>query len=235
MKKIIIIVVSIVVVLGGIAGYMFINMQKQSNNENPLFWEDDISSIEDRYDVIPDVDIVFIGSSSIRKWDTLQENFPDYIVVNHGFGGSKVADSTYYYDRLITPFTPELIVIFSGINDINGVKGNSKSGQEVLNLVIEFYKKSQVENPAIPVVYISITPTKMRWDVWEDTNEANNLVEAYALTQDQFYFVDAVEQFLVNGKPNTNLFVYDNLHLNGEGYSIWASVIKETVDAILEN
>src|SRR5262245_10261958 len=37
--------------------------------------------------------IVFIGSSGIRLWKTLAEDFPDHKVINRGFGGSTIADA----------------------------------------------------------------------------------------------------------------------------------------------
>jgi len=232
-KKVFIIIGSIVLGLGLAAGYFYMGILAQMNNEDPMYWEDDIVEIEARYDVTPDVDIVFIGSSSIRKWDSLADDFSEYSVVNHGFGGSKVADSTFYYDRLVTPFTPELVVIFSGTNDVHGMTDNSKTGQQVFDNFKDFYEKSQLETPGVPVVYISITPTPSRWDVWSDAQEANDLIEAYAETQDNLYFVDAVDEFMKNGVPNKDLFQGDNLHLTEEGYQIWAELIKTTVDSIL--
>ena len=138
MKKAIIIIGITFTVIAGIAGYFYVSMQNQSKNEDPLYWEKDIQKIESRYNEIVDTDIVFIGSSSIRKWEDLNDDFSEYVVVNHGFGGSKVADSTYFYDRLVTPFNPELIVLFSGTNDINGISSNSKSGSEVFKKEIDF-------------------------------------------------------------------------------------------------
>ncbi len=232
-NKVFIAIGSVVLILGLAVGYMYMGMLKQMNNEDPTYWEDDIADIEARYDTIPDVDIVFIGSSSIRKWDSLADDFSDYSVVNHGFGGSKIADSTYYYDRLVTPFNPELVVIFSGTNDVHGMSDDSKTGQQVFEKFKAFYEKSQIETPGIPVVYISITPTPARWSVWSDAEKANELIKAYAETQDNLYFVDAVDEFMKDGEPNRDLFQGDKLHLTEEGYQIWAALIKTTVDSIL--
>ena len=232
--KVLIGFLSIILILGFVVGFMFLKMQSQSKNEDPLYWEKDIEKILERYDEIPDVDIVFIGSSSIRKWESLEEDFSGYSVVNHGFGGSKVADSTYWYDELVTPFNPEVVVIFSGTNDINGIEGNSKTGQEVFELVVDFVEYSLQENPSVEVYYISISPTKARWDVWDEAKIANDLIKAYADITDMFTFIDTTDELLLNGEPNSNLFVFDGLHLNDDGYEIWANIIKpivtETID-----
>ena len=233
--KIILIVVAVILIVTTAFGVKFyFAMQKMSSNEDPTYWEKEIAGIEKRYDVIPDVDIVFIGSSSIRKWETLIDDFSEYTVVNHGFGGSKVADSTYFYDRLVTPFNPEVIVIFAGTNDINGTEW-SKTGSEVFELFKLFYEKSQQENPDVYVYYISISPTKARWSVWEDANDANNLIKAYALTQDKLVFIDTTDDLLKNGEPNKDILSFDGLHLNNEGYTIWAEIIKPIVIEELNN
>lgn len=228
-KKIGIIVLVIIAILAVFVGIMFINMQKQMRNENPQYWEKDVSNIEGRYENTPDVDIVFVGSSSIRKWETLDSDFSEYSVVNHGFGGSKVADTTYYFNRLVTLFNPEAVVIFTGTNDINGVEGTSKTGDEVFELVKELYIKSQEELAGIPVYYISISPTKSRWKVWDDANRANQLIKEYAETQEFLIFIDTTDELMSDGKPNDDLFTGDGLHLNSEGYELWTSIIKPIV------
>lgn len=231
------VLIGIGTVILGIAfvlGYGLNYMKKQTNNEDPLYWESDIDNIVERYDEIPDVDIVFIGSSSIRKWETLDEDFSEYSVLNHGFGGSKVADSTYWYDELVTPFNPQVIVIFSGTNDIHGTSENSKTSEEVFALVVQFVEKSKLENPSVPVYYISISPTKARWSVWEEANEANELIKEYALLVDGFTFIDTTDELLKDGEPNSDLFVFDGLHLNEDGYAIWTTIIKPIVTETLD-
>lgn len=101
------------------------------NNQDPTIWEKEINAIELRSDEPKETDIVFIGSSSIRKWTSLKTDFSEYIVVNHGFGGSKIADATYYYARLVTNYHPKVIVIFSGKNNIHGMTSKSESAEDV--------------------------------------------------------------------------------------------------------
>ncbi len=232
-KKVIIVVIIIVVAL--LVFGMTIGRQT-INNEDPTYWEKDIKRIEQRYgEDIPNVDIVFIGSSSIRKWETLEQDMSPYKVVNHGFGGSKIADSTYYYDRLIKPFSPEAIVIFSGANDINGIKGESKTGEEVFDLFKEFFEKSQSELPNVPVYYISISPTESRWAVWNDARKANELIKEYSAEKEMLTFIDTTDALLnEEGTPNAELFERDKLHLNKKGYEVWNSIIRPVVTENLD-
>ncbi|HEY2586471.1 MAG TPA: hypothetical protein VGI81_11970, partial [Tepidisphaeraceae bacterium] len=47
--------------------------------------------------------VLFIGSSTIRFWTSLPKDFPELTVINRGFGGSQVADSVRYADRIAIP------------------------------------------------------------------------------------------------------------------------------------
>src|SRR5215212_456560 len=64
----------------------------------------------------PKGEIVFVGSSTIRLWDTAGA-FPDLKIINRGFGGSWLADTVRYADRIIIPYEPRLVVVYAGDND----------------------------------------------------------------------------------------------------------------------
>lgn len=228
-KQIIIGVLILLLVMVGIGGYMYKGMVNQMNNTDPTYWEADIKDIEARYPDLEEQDIVFIGSSSIRKWVTLDEDFSGYKVVNHGFGGSKVADSTYYYDRLVTAFRPKAVVLFAGTNNIHGMTDASDSAEKVLEDFKKFYEKSTEALPDVPVYYISISPTKARWKVWNEADEANQMIKAYADQLEGLTVIDTTEAMLLNGQPNEEILVGDGLHLNEDGYKLWTSLIHPVV------
>ena len=87
-------------------------------------WEKEIAAFEasDREQPPKKGGIVFIGSSSIRLWKTLAEDFPRHNVLNRGFGGSEVEDSVHFADRIVIPYAPRMIVLYAGGNDINAGK-----------------------------------------------------------------------------------------------------------------
>src|SRR5258707_5621029 len=82
-------------------------------------WEKDIAAFEaqDKEKAPPKQAVVFVGSSSIRLWN-LKKSFPDLDVINRGFGGSRIADSVHFADRLIVQYKPRLVVFYAGDNDI---------------------------------------------------------------------------------------------------------------------
>jgi hypothetical protein len=87
---------------------------------DPARWEKDIKAFEaaDKTNPPPKNAILFIGSSSVRGWKTLAQDFPEHKVINRGFGGSHLNDSVHYFDRIVAPYKPRMIVVYAGSNDI---------------------------------------------------------------------------------------------------------------------
>ena len=75
----------------------------------------------DRKNSVPENAIVFVGSSSIRFWDTA-EAFPDQRVINRGFGGSHISDINFFYEQVVAPYDPAAVVFYAGDNDIGAGK-----------------------------------------------------------------------------------------------------------------
>jgi lysophospholipase L1-like esterase len=222
------IVLAILLGLGGLVLGAYLFLRRQALNEDPTYWEKAIARMEARYggDYPQDV-VVFLGSSSIRFWGTLVDDLAPIPVVNHGFGGSKIKDATHYLDRLVFPFSPRAVVLFSGTNDINEIKGSTKTGEQVYEGFVEFVQAIRETDSALPIYYISISPTKARWAVWKEANLANKLIAEYAATQENVAFIDTTGAFLgPDGTPHRGLFKLDGLHPNKRGYRVWTSIIK---------
>lgn len=221
----------VLAMLGGAGSYF---LHQYITDEDPARWENDIAKIEARYGGTPPQDVaVFVGSSSIRFWETLSADMAPIPVVNHGFGGSKIADAIYYADRLIIPFAPSAVVIFTGTNDINGIEGNSKSGDAVASATIELFEKIHATHPDLPILYIPISPTESRWSVWPDAVRSNQLIEEHARDNSLITYIDVTDALMTDGEPNADLFRADRLHLNEKGYAVWAAAVKPALEAAL--
>src|SRR3954470_24515897 len=85
---------------------------------NSSQWEREISAFEaqDKTNLPPKGCVVFVGSSSIRLWKNLPATFPSLPVVNRGFGGSQLADSVNFANRIVTRYEPRQVVIYAGGN-----------------------------------------------------------------------------------------------------------------------
>src|SRR5258708_6485384 len=96
------------------------NLPNTVARQDSTKWEKEITAFEagDKTNLPPKDCIVFVGSSSIRFWSTLKNDFEGLPVVNRGFGGSELADAVNFADRIIIPYAPREVVIYSGANDL---------------------------------------------------------------------------------------------------------------------
>jgi lysophospholipase L1-like esterase len=187
-------------------------------------FEAEISAFEasDKTNPPPPNAILFIGSSSIRLWKTLAQDFPDHAVVNRGFGGSQIADAVHFADRIVYPYKPRMIVFYSGGNDINA----GKSPEHVFADFKEFAGKVQSRLPATRLAYISIAPNPARWSQVEKVKAANRMIEEYCKTN-QLTFINVFPHMLgANGQPRPEIYVEDGLHMNAKGYALWTQLVK---------
>lgn len=187
-------------------------------------WEEQITAFEakDRLQPPPQRGILFIGSSSIRGWK-LDDYFADLPVINRGFGGSQIADSTHFADRIITPYKPRIVVLYAGDNDI--AKG--KSPERVTADYRAFVKTVHSALPKTRIVFIAIKPSISRWKLVDDMRRANASVKSIADKDDRLVFVDIDKPMIgQDGQPRKELFRDDGLHLNAAGYKLWASLVK---------
>ncbi|MFN7139336.1 MAG: SGNH/GDSL hydrolase family protein [Limisphaerales bacterium] len=167
--------------------------------------------------------VLFIGSSSIRGWKTLAEDFPEHQVINRGFGGSQIEDSVAFAHRIVLPYRPRTVVFYAGDNDL--AAGNTP--QQVFNDFKAFVSKVHEALPQTKVVFIAIKPSPSRWHLNEKTLEANGLIERFCKSDRRLSFADVYTPMLgTDGSPKPNLFVKDNLHMNAEGYELWTAVVK---------
>ena len=174
--------------------------------------------------------IVFIGSSSIVYWKTLREDLAPLPTIRRGFGGSKIYHAVYYADKIVYPYKPKAIVIFSGTNDI--VHPDPKAPAKVEQGFIDFVAETRVHFPNIDIHWISISPTRARWEAYPQIIDANARILALTKTDPHLFYIDTASILLKDGQPNEALFIGDKLHLNADGYAAWTSIIKPHLMAL---
>jgi hypothetical protein len=209
-------------------------LSKYSQLPEVKAWESDIEKFEqlDIAKSYPSDAILFAGSSSIRLWSTINKDMLPYNVIQRGYGGARLSDFVVYADRIIYPHSCQAIVIFIA-NDIAGDE-NDKSPLEVSQLFNKTLSIIRRKFRSTPIFWISITPTPARWHVWPEIKEANEMIKDICQNRQYTYYIDTEKYFLTpSGLPNSELFVEDRLHLNSEGYSIWAGIIKDALNKVL--
>ena len=206
----------------GLAGVLAVCLSAQTAER----WDAAIQKFEDQDKVSPPPQngIVFIGASSIVRWN-LPEYFPELgaKAINRGFGGSQSVDSVRYVERIVVPYHPRIVVYYAGDNDVEA----NVPAREIAHQFELFDQKVHAALPQTKIIFISIKPSIRRWR-WIDTiRSANTIVKAYCAKEKHLAFMDIEQSMLgADGKPNPDLLVADGLHMTPAGYRIWTAALK---------
>ena len=122
-------------------------------------WEKYVAAFEDadRSAPPPQGEVVFVGSSTIHRWD-VASYFPDLKIVNRGIDGTELADAVKYVDRLVLRYEPRLVVVYAGDNDIGG----GKLSEQIAVDFERFVRAVHAKLPQTRILYIGIKPSPLR-------------------------------------------------------------------------
>lgn len=188
-------------------------------------WEKDIQAFEaaDRTQPPPANGIFFYGSSSIRLWKTLAEDFDRLPVINRGFGGCQVADCVAFVDRVVTPHRPRQIVLYAGDNDLAAARTPAQIEADFR----EFVRRVHHRLPQCWITFIAIKPSPARKALLDQARVANKRVREVTRTHPRLSFIDIFTPMLgEDGQPRSEFFVADQLHLNADGYRLWTRLTR---------
>lgn len=194
-------------------------------------WKPDIDALtaRDASNPPPQHGVLFVGSSSIKNWaPTIAGDFPQIPVIDRGFGGSQLADSTRFAERIIVPYHPNVIVLYAGDNDIN----EGRTSEQVIEDFKQFVARVRRDLPQTAIVFITIKPSTSRWKLWPAMHMANDGIAAWAKTQKDVRVVDVASRMLdANGQPRADLLLPDGLHMRPAGYAIWIDALRPVLAA----
>lgn len=205
--------------------------------DDPLVsrWESHIADLEalDKASRDPEDAILFIGSSSIRLWDSIHEDMAPYPAVRRGYGGACYRDLRHFASRLVTAHQPRAIVIFVA-NDITSPE-TSPHPEQVMIDVRATQAQIRERHPEVPILYVAVTPTESRWSAWPTVQRLNRMIEEMCRDASNSFFIPTARHFLdsTTGRPVPELFRDDRLHLSRAGYKVWAGVIRGALDQAL--
>jgi len=177
----------------------------------------------DKKEFPPKNAILFVGSSSIRLWKSLKEDFKEVQVINRGFGGSKTNDLLYFFDRIVKPYQPKTIVYYAGTNDL----ASGELPQTIANNVEQFIKNVKRDLPLTKVFILSNTMAVSRKHLSVNFNKTNELIQIMIKKYDNSQYVDVSKVIMdKKGVPKPELFLADSTHLNANGYKLWTEVLR---------
>ena len=179
-----------------------------------------------------DSDILCLGSSSFRLWESINKDMAPYTMLRRAYGGAKYCDLAIFTPKLIDGLKYRAVLIFVG-NDITGSDIDKTPG-EIVRLASLVIASIRSQNPTAPVFLIAVTPTPSRFKVWPKIQEANQALEAFATEQPNTFFIKTGTSYLTaSGEPRSELFLKDKLHQNQQGYDLWSSIIKRSLSSVV--
>ena len=201
-------------------------------------FEQDIQALEQLRDFEEKEDyLLFLGSSSIRRWDTIEAAMAPYVGGKRACGGAHRSDLVHYVDRLIKDKLAAKAVIIFVANDITGPNDWDKIHQDLTPREIKKLFKAVVKKihkqlgDEIPIFVIETTPTPSRWHVWGQISTANDLIQEYTEKQANLNFISTRNEFFnKRGVPKGKYFIKDSLHLSEAGYDLWEQIIKDALN-----
>ena len=173
----------------------------------------------------PSDPILFVGSSSFRKWTDVSNYFPGYTIINRGFGGSTFPDVIRYAPDIIYPYHPKQVVIYCGDNDL--ASSDSVTADSVFERFKVLFEMIRNNLPGENILFVSIKPSPKRVLLMHQMEQANLLIQTYLSIQQHTSFADVYHEMLnPDGTVMTDIFLNDSLHMNPKGYAIWQKVIQ---------
>lgn len=177
--------------------------------------------------------VLFLGSSSFRLWDTIDEDLAPVKVVKRAYGGARFRDLAIYTPELVAGLRFSKAVIFIA-NDITGKENEDTDPETTSKLARLVIAQLRSEHPEVPIHLVAVTPTPVRYKHWPRIQVTNLMLRKIAETTPGVFYIPTAYAFLDrDGHPRADLFKEDRLHLNSIGYQIWARILLgafETAD-----
>lgn len=171
--------------------------------------------------------IAFYGSSTFTLWDDMEEHFPAYNIANLGFGGSTLEDCDEYFENVVVPLSPKLIVVYAGDNDLD----NGRSPEAVLESLRSILSAKRALLPSVPLVFVSIKVSRARLHFMFKIAYTNLIIERFISDESDVQFLNITRRMISRGYlPFDACFSDDPLHMNRNGYQIWGKSLSECFD-----
>lgn len=173
--------------------------------------------------------LVFYGSSTLRLWKNVAQDFPRWDTLNLGFGGAFIHSLNDYFEELFRDVQPKVIVLYLGGNDLT----LGFTASKIVAEIVSFIDRVQAQFPNTKILNISIKPSFERQHELKKIKEINAQLGEKIETLHNVYQVDFYESLLKNKRINEVYFLQDGLHLSAEGYQVLRKAIDEKLDHLI--
>lgn len=206
----------------------FLTLTETEQLNDPTRWEYDVAQIS-RDALAQNVSdpVMLVGSSTFVMWETLHNDLPLPGLRNHAFGGSTLYDAAFYAPDLILPFSPRVLVVSAGDNDV----ARGKHPKLVFEDLRMLTKQVWYQREETPIHFVTIKPSTGREEFLPRQREVNERVRRWSETEPRVRYVDIATPMLgADDRPRPDLFLEDGIHLNAKGYAIWAKVLMKSLE-----
>ena len=183
---------------------------------------------QDRLFPPPKGAIVVTGSSTINRWYSMRNDLAPLDIIPRGLGGSTADDLDYYLERIVLTYAPRAAVIYEGDNDIAW----GLMPQYVASRISQIAGRISARFPSARVYVISIKPSPLRWGLWPQMQQANQLLAEFCASDPRYQFIDTASALLgADGLPIPEYYASDTLHLSAAGYAAWTGAVRPALMA----
>lgn len=170
----------------------------------------------------------FVGSSTMARWTSLQQDMMPWTTHNRAIGGATLAELTTRFLNERNPQPPRAIVFYAGENDLAfGV-----SVEATASAFADFMAYKRKRLGTTPVFFVSVKPSPTRWAIADKQAAFDAIVRSMAARDADLIYVDVRDRFLVNDRPGP-FYEVDGLHLNDAGYAIFSTALHRALAADL--
>ena len=181
--------------------------------------------------VRPPGGVLLVGSSIFKRWTNAVSDLAPFPVTNRAFGGSQTSHQLMFFDQVVSPCRPRLIVWYCGSNDIKG----KKDAESILVRTEEWISRVKQIDPATEILLVSVirAPQKHRDAQIDVVDAVNRGYEEIARTKEGVFYVDVNPALQsLTGESRVELYVKDGLHLNVEGYHQMTTLLKPAIEKV---
>ena len=175
--------------------------------------------------------VLLVGSSIFKRWTNAVSDLAPFPVTNRAFGGSQTFHQLMFFDQVVSPCRPRLIVWYCGSNDIKG----RKDAESILVRTEEWISRVKQIDPATEILLVSAirAPQKHRDAQIDVVDAVNRGYEEIARTKEGVFYVDVNPALQsLTGESRVELYVKDGLHLNVEGYHQMTTLLKPAIEKV---
>ena len=185
--------------------------------------------------------IVFYGPSNFTRWSARWDHTPLHEVIvgasgkpcciNRGFGSSCAEHQLYYYDRMVRPLKPAVLVYSPSFGNGKAMGYTKEENWELAQRVLA-YALTDFPDLRIYLEGSGVGPKTIETGGIPAVEEYNGWLQEFAASTPRCVYVDRF-----NYKPlrRTDIFVEDGVHYNQQGYDIYADFWREILKDELKN